>query len=68
MQNSWIEQIFDSQQAQQGGMVRRSVSSIRRFASINELIYAVRLRGFHMVRNGAQYVIFCNTRGLEIVL
>jgi hypothetical protein len=68
MENEWIGQIFKAKQAQLGGIVRRKVASVRRFATIMQLKSSVRSRGFHMVRNGDQFVIFCNTKGLKIVL
>jgi len=68
MKNEWIDQIFKSKQAHIGGIVRRSVMSVKRFATVKKLRNAVASRGFHMVRNGDQFVIFCNTQGLKIVL
>ena len=65
MTNEWIEQIFKSRQAHIGGIVRRSVMSVKRFATIKELRHAVASRGFHMVRNGDQFVIFLQYPRLE---
>jgi hypothetical protein len=62
----WIAQIFEAKQAQTGGMVRRSLSSIDIYASIFELKAEVRRRGFHMVITGDQAVIFCHQGGLSI--
>ncbi len=65
--NPWIDQIFESRQAQLGGVVRRKTSSVRRFASEAELIDAVKHRGFHLILNGSQYVIFCNKADIRII-
>lgn len=68
LSNPWIEQIFDSKQAQTGGVVRRKWNSVRRLASEAELITAANLRGFHIILNGDQYVIFCNKAEIQIIL
>jgi hypothetical protein len=66
--NQWIEQIFESQQAKKGGIVRRKWNSVRRFASQAELVAAVKDKGFHIILNGDQYVIFCNKADIRIIL
>lgn len=66
--NLWIDQVFSSKQAQLGGVVRRKASSVRHFASEDELLAAAKLRGFHVILNGTQYVIFCNKAEIRILL
>ena len=56
----WIRQIFQALQAQ-GGIVRRNKSDVWYFASEQELIQAVKDRGFHLVRNADQYIVICNS-------
>lgn len=65
--SEWINQIFGAQQAQLGGIIRRDVMSVHRYASEAELVAAVRARGFHMVRSGGQFVIFCNPGEFQLV-
>ena len=67
MKNAWIQQIFDSRQAQSGGLVRRAISSVITYASLSELEDEVRLRGFHMFIVGAQVLILCNTGSLNVI-
>ncbi|MDR6830803.1 hypothetical protein J2X48_002489 [Bosea sp. BE271] len=57
---AWVTQIFNSDQARSGGVVRRSVASVHRYAGHRKLVAAVRRRGFHMSIEGRQYVINCN--------
>jgi len=57
----WINQIFDSQIARRGGIVRRKVTSVQRYASLAQLKAAVIARGYHMIQHGDQYLIFCDT-------
>jgi len=63
----WIEQIFESKQAKMGGIVRRDAYNVRRYASVEALILAADIRGFHVILCGSQYIIICNTKGLQII-
>ncbi len=56
----WIGQIFKAQAAKNGGVVRRSVDSVKTYATIRELEAEVRARRFHLLRSGDQYLIFCH--------
>ncbi len=67
MANQWIKQIFSAQAATNGGIVRRKVADVRRYASMAQLKQEVRERGFHMVLAGDDVVIFCNSGHLKIV-
>lgn len=60
MSNKWIQQIFKSKQAANGGIVRRNLAWVEAYASIRELIKEVQRRGFHMVISGDQAIIFCH--------
>jgi len=64
--NEWIGQIFDAQQADKGGIVRRSMSDVEKFASFDMLLLAVKGRGYHLIETGDQYVIFCHTGAMKI--
>ena len=66
--NPWIDQIFASNQARKGGVVRRKQNSVWSFASESELIDAAKSRGFHIIKNGNQYVIFCNRAEFRILV
>jgi hypothetical protein len=67
-ESSWTAQIFYSDAARNGGIVRRHVSDVSYFSSPTELERAVRARGFHMFLSGDQYVIICRPDGrLQIV-
>jgi len=66
MLNTWIQKIFQAKQAQNGGIVRRSLASISAYASLPDLVAEVKRRNFHMVITGAQAVIFCHPGDLSI--
>lgn len=68
MSNYFIDQIFQSRQAQTGGIVRRSLLSIATYASIFELKAEVQRRGFHMVISGDQAIVFCHSGDLAIAV
>jgi hypothetical protein len=58
--NAWITQIFQSDIAKRGGIVRRKLSSIDRYASRKALKAACKSRGYHIVEHGGQWLIFCD--------
>ncbi len=64
---AWVTQIFDAQAVRNGGVVRRKISSVGRFASEALLKAEVQQRGFHMVVSGDQYVILCNTGRFDLL-
>ena len=59
----WIEQIFNAAQASKGNVVRRCIHDVMRFASMDQLIAAVKARGYHMAIIGEQCVILCRRDG-----
>ena len=61
--SAWINQIFRAGQATQGNIVRRSMASVKNYASPSELRKAVKSKKFHMAVIGDQYVIVCNKNG-----
>ncbi len=59
-EHKWISQIFQSNAAMRGGIVRRAVRSVHKYASFDELKKSVKRRGFHVVIYGKDYLIFCS--------
>ena len=66
--NLWIRQMFDSAIARRCGVVRRKLSSIDQYASRSAVQNECRTRGFHIVEHGDQWLIFCDTAQVKIVL
>lgn len=64
--NAWIAQIFESDIANNGGVVRRSVGDVEKYASSEMLITEVRRRGFHAIETGGQFVILCHTGSMSV--
>lgn len=65
--DQWIARIFSARMADQGGVVRRKASWVYREVGVDRLTDEVRARGFHMVRSGDQFVIFCNGGMFQII-
>jgi hypothetical protein len=64
--SAWLEQVFDAQQAQVGGVVRRALRDVERFSSMAELVDEARRRRFHVIETGDQVVILCHEGELAI--
>lgn len=65
--SAWIEQIFESQIAKRGGVVRRQVASVDKFASRVELKEECKKRGYHVIEHGDQWLIFCDKAEVKII-
>lgn len=63
----WLRQIFSSQAARDGGVVRRKVRDVERIIGCDVFEAELRRRGFRAVQNGSQYVIFCNQEPLRLI-
>lgn len=66
--NAWVNQVFRSKIAKRGGVVRRKISSIEKFASCELVKAECREKGFHIVEHGDQWLIFCDKANLRIVV
>jgi hypothetical protein len=66
--SQWIEKIFSAKIATEEGVVRRKKTSVERYATLDDLIAAVKKRKFHLIETGDQYVIVCNTGAVKIVV
>jgi len=56
----WIRQVFSSQAARDGGVVRRSLRDIERIVGRERFERELARRGYSAVINAGQVVIFCN--------
>jgi hypothetical protein len=64
----WINRIFESKIAKDGGIVRRSLASIDKFASRKALVHEINRREYHAVQVGEQCVIICNQGQINLML
>jgi hypothetical protein len=63
----WVEQIFESQIARRGGVVRRKMSSIHQYASLDAVREAAERRGYHIVQHGDQWLMLCDEADVRII-
>ncbi len=63
----WLESIFNARATYCGGVIRRSVRDVERYASRESLIAAVKAKGFHLVETGDQFVIICNDGQITLI-
>jgi hypothetical protein len=56
----WIIQLFSARSVAEGGTVRRKVSDVERLVGRDRFLREVSRRGFRVVENAGQFIIFCN--------
>lgn len=56
----WIAHLFDSKAAREGSVIRRQVRDVERYVGRDVFLAEMRRRGFPVVENAGQFVIFCN--------
>ena len=64
----WLIHLFSSQAAREGGVVRRKLRDIERFVGRQEFLDEMSRRGYSVVENAGQFVIFCNREPVRRVL
>lgn len=56
----WFAHLFSSQAAREGSVIRRKVRDVDRFVGRDVFLAEMRRRGFPVVENAGQFVVFCN--------
>lgn len=56
----FLAELFSSRAAATGAVIRRNVRDIDRFVGREAFLAEMRRRGFSVVENAGQLVIFCN--------
>ena len=56
----FLQDLFTSKAVQRGEVIRRKKRDIERFAGMEAFMNEVHRRGFQVVENAGQFVIFCN--------
>lgn len=62
----WLDHIFSAKSALQGGVVRRKVRDVERYVGLPLFRAELRKRGYRAIRNGGDFVIFCNRYPLHL--
>jgi hypothetical protein len=63
----WIGHLFSSQAAREGGVIRRKVRDVERYVGRESFLEEMKRRGFPVVENAGQFVIFCNREPIRRV-
>lgn len=63
----WIVQVFSARAAAEGGIVRRKVADVERLIGRQRFLHEVHRRGFRVVENAGQFVIFCNRQPVRLL-
>jgi hypothetical protein len=56
----WMRQLFSARIALDGGVVRRQVKDVERLIGRDAFVREISRRGFHLIENSGQFLIFCN--------
>ena len=63
----WIVHIFSAESVAEGGTVRRKVADVERLISRERFLHEVRRRGFRVVENAGQFIVFCNREPVYVL-
>ncbi len=63
----WVSHLFSSQAAREGGVIRRKIRDVERFVGRETFLDEMKRRGFPVVENAGQFVIFCNREPIRRV-
>ena len=66
--DTWLRNIFATKQVQQGGVIRRNARDVERFCGIAAFTAEINRRGYQVVENGGQFIIFCNRDPIRRVI
>lgn len=64
----WLRHLFSSQAAKDGGVVRRKIRDVDRFVGRAVFLHEMQRRGFSVVENAGQFVVFCNHEPIKQVV
>lgn len=64
----WMADVFGSQSARDGRVLRRKLVHIDRYVGRDHFIAELKRRGYHAVENAGQMIIFCNNEPLRLIL
>lgn len=67
-QDQFFGELFASKAAREGAVIRRQVRDVERYVGRAAFLTEIRRRGFAVVENAGQFVIFCNREPLRRLL
>jgi hypothetical protein len=66
--DAWLVHLFSSQAAREGGVIRRKVRDIERYVGRDAFLQDMKRRGYPVLENAGQFVIFCNQERIRRVV
>ena len=63
---AWIIQAFNADIVKKQGLIRRKKSDVDKYASFTILLSEVKVRDWHLLETGDQYVVLCNSGAVVI--
>jgi hypothetical protein len=60
--------LFGSQAARDGAVIRRQIRDVERFVGREAFLAEMARRGFPVVENAGQFVVFCNNEPIRRVV
>ena len=63
----WIVQMFSARSAAEGGIVRRKITDVERLIGRERFLHEEQRRGFRVVENAGQFVVFCNRQPVSLL-
>ena len=61
----WLNDLFASKAVQQGAVIRRKARDVERFVGMHTFLREIDRRGYQVLENSGQLVIFCNRAPLR---
>ncbi len=56
----WLAQVFGSQEARRGGVIKRQISDVERLVGRDRFLEEAAQRGCQVLQNGRHFIVFCN--------
>ncbi|MGR3464231.1 N-(5'-phosphoribosyl)anthranilate isomerase [Limimaricola sp.] len=64
----WLAHMFSAKSAVSGGVLRRSVRDVERYVGRAAFLAEMQRRGYSVIENAGQFVVFCNREPLRRLL
>ena len=64
---TWLLHLFSSQAAREGSVIRRKVRDVEQYVGRTAFLDEMQRRGFAVVENAGQFVVFCNREPIRRV-
>lgn len=66
--DTWLSNVFSAKTVGRGGVIHRSARDVERVVGRDAFLREVQRRGFTMVENGDQLVVFCNREPVRLIV